>query len=196
MDFEVPRHVPGMDEFEYQTSRNFTYFARVVRNVKRLSGVYMKVRKKKEWGADPEMAQLNAGYDSFLSQLPQDLTVSFPHDGSAPWLPTAFMGNLLSYFYLTLILYHRPILSSTDPTVNPTQWKQQMMICYDAAKALCRLQEAIINVSGLEGLQCMQRGYSFTVYAGLSCIVLHLVRQPRLYFLESLDTDLMLSFLF
>jgi hypothetical protein len=50
-----------------------------------------------------------------------------------------------------------------------------MLVCYDAAKSLCRLQEAIVANFGLTGLQCMQRGYSFTVYAGLSCIVLHLV---------------------
>lgn len=175
VDFEVPQMAPGVDEHEYNTSRNFVYFARVVRNVRKLSSVYMRVKKKKDWGIDPEMQQLNQGFDSFLSELPADLSVNFPPDGSPPWIPSSFVGNVHSYFYLTLILYHRPRLSFLDPGANPREWKHHMVTCYDAAKALCRLQEAIINVSGLEGLQSMQRGYSFTVYAGLSCIILHLV---------------------
>lgn len=175
VDFDVPRPIPGGDESEYQISRNFTYFARVVRNVRRMSVVYIKVRKKKEWGIDPEMQQLNQGFESFLGELPPDLSVNFPPDGSPPWLPSPFVGNLHSYFYLTLILYHRPQLSSIDPTTNHARWRQHMMICYDSAKALCRLQEGVINIAGLEGLQSMQRGFSFTVYAGLSCILLHLV---------------------
>ena len=181
VSFEVPQLVPGADETEYHVSRNFTYFARVVRNIRKMSSVYMKVKKRKEWGIDPEMQQLNEGFDSFLVELPADLSVSFPPDGSPPWLPSAFIGNLLSYFYLTLILYHRPQLSFLDPGAQAQQWKHHMMVCYDSAKALCRLQEAIINVGGLEALQCMQRGYSFTVYAGLSCILLHLVRLPFLF---------------
>jgi hypothetical protein len=59
-----------------------------------------------------------------------------------------------------------------------------MMICYNSARALCRLQEAIINSFGVMGLQCMQRGFSLAVYAGLSCIVLHLV--SRASFLDPL----------
>lgn len=176
IDFSIPPPVAGADDSEYHTCRNFTYFARVVRNVRKMSSVYRKVKKKKEWGIDPEMQQLNQGFNNFLTELPADLSVSFPPDGSPPWLPSPFLGNLLSYYYLTLILYHRPQLSFLDPGANAQEWKHHMMICYDSAKALCRLQEAIINVGGLEGLQCMQRGYSFTVYAGLSCILLHLVR--------------------
>lgn len=175
VDFSVTRQLPGSDDSEYLISRNFTYFARVVRNVRRMSVAYVKVKKKKDWGIDPEMQALIQGFETFLGELPPDLSVTFPPDGSPPWLPSTFVGNLHSYFYLTLILYNRPQLQFIDPTVNPMQWKHHMMTCYDAAKKLCRLQEAIINHSGLEGLQNMQRGFSFTVYAGLSCICLHLV---------------------
>jgi hypothetical protein len=45
-----------------------------------------------------------------------------------------------------------------------------MVIYCDAAKKLCRLQEAVMSQSGLEGLQNMQRGFSFAIYTGLSCI--------------------------
>lgn len=96
----------------------------------------------------------------------------------APWVPSSFLGNLHSYYHLTLILYHRPVLSFLDPTASESQWKHHMSICYDAAKSLCRLQEGILQTFGLMGLQVMQRGFSFTVYAGLSCIVLHLVSRP------------------
>jgi hypothetical protein len=51
-----------------------------------------------------------------------------------------------------------------------------MLVCYNAAKMLCRLQEAVVGSFGLLGLQCMQRGINFTIYAVLACIVLHLVR--------------------
>lgn len=175
VEFDVPQPMPGGDKEDELVSRNFVYFARVVRNVRRMSSVYTRVKKKKDWGIDPEMVQLNQGFASFLPELPADMAVTYPPDGSPPWLPSSFIGNLHSYFHLSVILYHRPQLSFLDPTTNATQWKHHMTKCYDSAKALCKLQEAIVNSSGLEGLMCMQRGYSFTVYCGLSCIVLHLV---------------------
>lgn len=178
VDFGVPGSIPGIDDSEYHTSRSFTFFARVVRNVSRMSSVYarLKMRKQKEWGLDPEFQQLKHGFTGYLAELPTDLTVSFPPDGSPPWLPSHFLGNMLSYYYLTVILAHRPQLQFADPNALDGLWKHQMMICYSAAKTLCRLQEAVYNSFGLTGLQSMQRGYSFTVYAGLSCIVLHLVK--------------------
>ncbi|RSL81993.1 hypothetical protein CDV31_016976 [Fusarium ambrosium] len=80
-----------------------------------------------------------------------------------------------AYYYLALILFHRPILSFLDPNAPDGQWKRHMMICYSSAKALCRLQEATLSTFGLTGLQCMQRGFSFSLYSGLSFIVIHLV---------------------
>ncbi|KAH7313527.1 hypothetical protein B0I35DRAFT_452010 [Stachybotrys elegans] len=177
VNFHVQPPIPGGDESEYQVSRNFTFFARVVRSIGNMSNVYARLKKKrrKEWGLDPEFQKLNSSFASFLPDLPPNLAVQFPPDGSPPWLSSSFPGNLLSYYYLSLILCHRPQLSFLDPNSPDGQWKTHMMICYDSAKALCKLQEAIVNQFGLTGLQCMQRGFSFTVYAGLSCIVLHLV---------------------
>lgn len=149
----------------------------MVRNVRKLSDAYAKLksRKQKDWGIDPEFQQLNHAFTSYLVELPPDLAITFPPDGSPPWIPSHFLGNMLAYYYLSLILAHRPQLSFADPNSPDGQWKHQMMTCYGAAKMLCRLQEATLNTFGLPGLQSMQRGYSFTVYAGLSCIVLHLV---------------------
>ncbi|UKZ75304.1 hypothetical protein TrVFT333_002982 [Trichoderma virens FT-333] len=175
VDFNVPKPIPGGDDAEYHVSRNFTYFARNVRNIARITNIYVRLKKRKDWGIDPEFQQMDQHFNAFLAELPADLSVTFPPDGSAPWLPSPFLGNLHSYYYLTLILFHRPQLSFLDPTTQEAQWKHHMMICYNSARALCRLQEAVINSFGTMGLQCMQRGFSFTVYAGLSCIVLHLV---------------------
>ncbi|PFH55537.1 hypothetical protein XA68_18086 [Ophiocordyceps unilateralis] len=175
VDFDIPPQLPGSDEGEHLVSRNFSYFARLVRNIARMSNAYARMRKKKDWGMAPEFLQLSESISSFPSELPADLTVTFPPDSSAPWLPSSFLGNLHSYYYLTLILFHRPVLSCLDATANESQWKHYMLICYNAARALCRLQEGIVEAHGLNGLQAMQRGFSFTVYAALSCIVLHLV---------------------
>ncbi|KAM4067271.1 fungal specific transcription factor [Hirsutella rhossiliensis] len=175
VDFSIPLQVEGGDDGEYLVSRNFTYFARLVRNIGRMSKVYAKIGRKREWGMDPEFQQLSQSISSFLSELPADMAITFPPGSSPPWIPSSFLGNLHSYYYLTLILYHRPVLSFLDPAANESQWKHHMSICYDAAKSLCRLQESIVQTFSLTGLQAMQRGFSFTVYAGLSCIVLHLV---------------------
>lgn len=176
VDYSVPRPINGPDDQEFQVSRNFTYFARVTRNVANLSSAYARLKKKKkEWAIDPELQTLNLEFSQFLDEVPPDLVVSFPSDNTPPWLPSPFVGNMYSYYYLSLILLHRPQLSFLDPSEGDGLWKHHMVICYNSAKALCRLQEAIVNDFGLIGLQCAQRGFSFTVYAGLSCIVLHLV---------------------
>ncbi|KOS21494.1 hypothetical protein ESCO_005101 [Escovopsis weberi] len=139
-----------------------------------MSRVYQKLKKRQGWEIDPNFLQIERALDNMLSDLPADLCVNFPADGSPPWLPSALLGNVHSYHYLTVILFNRPLLSYLDPTNNEAEWKRHMMICYNAAKCLCRLQEAVLAAFGLAGLQNMQRGSSFTLYGGLSCIVLHL----------------------
>jgi hypothetical protein len=103
------------------------------------------------------------------------MAVTFPPDGSPPWLPSPFIGNLHSYYYLSIIMLHRPQLQLLDPTAADGQWKHHMMICYSSAKLLCRLEQAILHSFGLTGLQSMQRGVNFTIYAVLTCVMLHLV---------------------
>ncbi|KAH7261026.1 uncharacterized protein BKA55DRAFT_536032 [Fusarium redolens] len=175
VDFTAARPVPGCEESEYHISRNFSYFSQVVRTVATMSKVYTRLRRRKDWGVDPEFQQLGQSFNTWLAELPPDLAISFPPDGSPPWIPSHFIGNMHGYYYLAMILFHRPILSFLDPNSLDGQWKRHMMICYSSAKALCRLQEATLNSFGLTGLQCMQRGFSFSLYAGLSCIVIHLV---------------------
>lgn len=147
-----------------------------------MNRVYSRIHKHKDWGCDPELAQLNPDITSWANDLPGDLTVNFPPDGSAPWLSSAFVGNMHTYYYLITILLHRPQLTHLDPSGLDGQWKHHMMICYNAAKNMCRLQEGIYQSFGLNGLHCMQRGIHFTLYGILSCMVLHLVSYVFLWY--------------
>lgn len=181
VDFNVPRLLPNQDESEYHVSRNFTYLARVVRNVSRMVVVYGRLKKSKEvkeWGLDPDFVQISPALDAWLAEIPADMSISYPANGSPPWLPSAFVGNVHSYYYLSIILFNRPQLAFLSPSTPGGQWKHHMLVSYNAAKMLCRLQEAVMGAYGLNGLLCMQRGINFTIYAVLACIVLHLVRRP------------------
>lgn len=175
LDLSIPRTAVGNDETEFHTTRNFAYFTRVVRNVRRMNNVYSRIKKKKEWGIDPEFVQLNPSFESWMNDLPGDLQISFPENGGPPWIPSHFIGNLHSYYYLSIIMLHRPQLTFMEPTGMDGGWKHHMMICYSSAKLLCRLQEAILQSFGMTGLLCMQRGINFTIYCVLTCTVLHLV---------------------
>ncbi|KAJ8123906.1 hypothetical protein ONZ43_g260 [Nemania bipapillata] len=175
LDFNVPQLMHGVEEDEHQISRDFIFFVRIVRMVSKMNTVYLKVKKRKDWGLDPEFVQLNPQLRSWLNELPPHMNVTFPRDGSPPWLPSHFIGNVHSYYHLATILLRRPQLTFLEPMGIDGQWKAHMIVSYASAKALCRLQESMLQSFGLSGLQCMQRGISFTIYAILSCIVLHLV---------------------
>ncbi|TGJ80486.1 hypothetical protein E0Z10_g8278 [Xylaria hypoxylon] len=175
LDFSIPQPMPGVEDDEHQTSRDFIFFVRIVRMIHKMNTTYLKVKKKKDWGLDPEFVQLNPQLVSWLNDLPPRMVLTFPRDGSPPWLSSHFIGNVHSYYHLATILLHRPQLTFLEPVSIDGQWKSHMMISYASAKALCRLQESMIQSFGLSGLQCMQRGISFTIYGILSCIVLHLV---------------------
>lgn len=177
VDFNLPRAFITTDDSDYQVTRNFTYLTRLVRNVARMNRLYSRIHKQKDWGCDPELALLNPEVTSWMNDLPGDLAVNYPPDGSIPWLSSPFVGNMHSYYQLSIILLHRPQLTHLDPSSMDGQWKHHMTLCYGAAKNLCRLQEGILQSFGLNGLQCMQRGINFTLYCILSCIVLHLVRR-------------------
>lgn len=177
LDIGIPRLTPGSDESEYHVTRHFTYFTKVVRNVRLMNDVYSRIKKNKDWGIDPDLVKLNPTFDAWIHDLPADLQITFPADGTPPWLPSHFIGNMHSYFHLSIIMLHRPQLTFMEPTAMDGGWKHHMMLCYSSAKLLCRLQEAILQSFGLTGLLSMQRGINFTIYCVLTCTVLHLVSQ-------------------
>lgn len=174
LDFQTPQPLAGVDDDEHQVSRDFIFFVKIVRIISKMNTTYLKVKKKKDWGLDPEFVQLNPQLCAWLNELPPDMTITFPQDGSPPWLPSHYVGNIHSYYHLATILLHRPQLTFLEPM--GVEWKKHMLLSYDSAKSLCRLQESMLQSFDLSGLQCMQRGISFTIYGILSCIVLHLVR--------------------
>lgn len=167
--------IAGLDDAEYQVSRQFTQYLRIVKNIQRTTLLHASLKKKKkDWALEPEFVQHNASFPIWLRELPEDMQIVYPPDGSAPWIPSHFIANMHSYHHLAVIMHHRPQLHSLSDSFDGV-WKQHMIVCYSAAKHMCKLQEAILKTYGLPGLLCMQRGISFTIYSVLTCTMLHLV---------------------
>lgn len=135
-----------------------------------------KARKGKDWRLDPKLVAYNVAFNNWPEELPQDLRLTLPADGSPPWLPTHFIGNMHSHYHLGKAMLHRPQLVALQASADETSWRHHMTVCYNSAKTLCRLQEAILESFGLRGLLCMLRGINFTIYAILTCTMIHLVR--------------------
>ncbi|KAL8802397.1 MAG: hypothetical protein Q9200_006590 [Gallowayella weberi] len=175
VDFNVQRLVSGIDPSDYQISRQFQYFVRNVRNVRRLHDTYGKVRRQPDWASDPQFTSLNPEALSWVENLPNDLQVDYPKGDAPPWLPNHFVGNMHSYYHLNVIMVHRPQLMSSRSFSAGGSWRKHMEVCYDSAKKICRLQEAVFRTFGLSGLLCMQRGINFVIYSVLTCTMIHLV---------------------
>lgn len=175
----------NVDSFEATSSRQFAYFVRNARNIRTIVDTYHELRKTKDWGGHPRFVANNQAFDRWLDELPQDLQLALPSDGSPPWMQSHFIGNMHSHYQLGRIMLQRPQLMASKSFAADSTWKQHMTSCYTSAKTLCRLQEAILGQFGLNGLLCMQRGINFTIYAVLTCIMLHLVAitspDPDLY---------------
>ncbi|KAL8732632.1 MAG: hypothetical protein Q9166_002607 [cf. Caloplaca sp. 2 TL-2023] len=175
VDFNVQRLVPGIDTSDYKISRQFQYLVRNVRNVRHLHDTYGKVKQQKDWASDPKFTSLNPEALSWVENLPKDLQVEYPEGDAPPWLPDHFVGNMHSYYHLNVIMVHRPQLMSSRSFPAGGSWRKHMEVCYDSAKKMCRLQEAVFQTFGLSGLLCMQRGINFVIYSVLTCTMIHLV---------------------
>jgi hypothetical protein len=176
VDYEMPRPVAGQDAAEFQTARQFVQYTRVARNVYMSALMFGKLRKKTpDWAMDPGFVSHNADFPVWLRELPEDMQIQYPQDGSAPWIPSHMIANMHAYHFLSIVMHFRPQLHAVSDVYDGT-WKQHMMTCYSAAKTMCKLQEAILKTYGMPGLLCMLRGISFHIYAVLTCTMLHLVR--------------------
>ena len=167
--------IRGLDAYEVDRSRQYAYFVRNAHHIRIITDIYHKVKKQKDWGADPRFVQRNPLFADWLRSLPPDLQVNYPADGSPPWLPSHFVGNMHSHCHLAIILLHRPQLLASQSFTVGGEWKIHFSLCYHSAKNLCRLQEAILERFGLSGLLYMQRGINFAIYCILTCTMLHLV---------------------
>lgn len=176
IDFEPPQPIPGFDETEMQISRQWSYLVRIIKNIRQSILLYAKLRKTKEdWALDPEFANHDQDFPLWLSVLPRDLQIVLPADGSPPYLPSTFVANMHCYHYLSTIMHHRPQIRSLENVADENSRKRHMIICHDAAKKMCRIQESILQNFGLHSMLLMQRGMSFTIYCVLTCTMMHLV---------------------
>lgn len=175
VDMRPTLDIRGLDQYEIERSRQYAYFVRNAHHIRIITDIYHKVKKQKDWGADARFVQNNPLFADWLRNLPSDLQVNYPADGSPPWLPSHFVGNMHSHCHLAIILLHRPQLLASQSFAAGGEWRIHMSLCYSSAKSLCRLQEAILQRFGLSGLLYMQRGINFAIYCILTCTMLHLV---------------------
>ncbi|KAF2736632.1 hypothetical protein EJ04DRAFT_533529 [Polyplosphaeria fusca] len=175
VDMEMPKPTPGLDTAEFHVSRQFTYFLRIVKNINETTLMHARLKKKRpDWALDPEFVGHNAVWPAWVRELPEDMQIIYPADGAAPWIPSHYVANMHCYHYLGVIMHSRAQIHALSDSYDGV-WRQHMISCYEAAKKMCKLQEAILKTYGLPGLECMQRGISFTVYSVLTCTMLHLV---------------------
>lgn len=175
VDMRPTLDIDGLDQFEIDRSRQYAYFVRNAYHIRLITDIYHKIKKQKDWGANPRFVEKNPLFTDWLQSLPQDLQINYPSDGSPPWIPSHFVGNMHSHCHLGIILLHRPQLLASKSFAAGGGWKIHMALCYSSAKSLCRLQEGILERFGLRGLLFMQRGINFAIYCILTCTMLHLI---------------------
>ncbi|KAJ5675867.1 hypothetical protein N7462_008764 [Penicillium macrosclerotiorum] len=149
VDMRPTLDIRGLDQYETERSRQYAYFVRNAHHIRIITDIYHKVKKQRDWGADPRW-------------LP-------------PWLPSHFVGNMHSHCHLAIILLHRPQLLASQSFAAGGDWKIHFSLCYSSAKSICRLQEAVLERFGLSGMLYMQRGINFAIYCVLTCTMLHLI---------------------
>lgn len=168
---------PEDDQFELKISEQFAFLARTAVNIRRAVQTYRELKDTKDWGMHPKFLANNRVFDEWPNALPASLQLSLPMDGQPPKIPSHFIANLHSYYHLARIMLQRPqLMAFKSLDAENSTWTKHMMSCYQSAKTLCRLQEAILLRYGLPGLLCMQRGINFTIYSILTCIMLDMVR--------------------
>ncbi|KAJ5166536.1 uncharacterized protein N7482_005317 [Penicillium canariense] len=175
VDMRPTLDIRGLDHYETERSRQYAYFVRNAHHIRIITDIYHKIKKQKDWGADPRFAQKNPLFADWLRNLPTDLQVNYPADGAPPWIPSHFVGNMHCHCHLAIILLHRPQLVASQSFAADGEWRVHFSLCYTSAKNICRLQEAILERFGLSGLLYMQRGINFAIYCILTCTMLHLV---------------------
>ena len=167
-----------IDEYEKMASRQFAYWVMNVRNIRGLAETYQKLkRKNKDWASDPKFLAYNQAFRKWPVDLPKDLQISIPSNGTLPEIPSHWLANMHCHHQLGIVMLYKPQLNASKDFMNDDKWKGIMSMCYNSAKQVCVYQEAVLEKYDTLGLACMQRGLSFPIYAILSCVMVHLVRQ-------------------
>jgi hypothetical protein len=179
VDCDAPQPVAGQNANDFQIARQFVQYTRVAKNVFQSAFMYGKLKKKTaDWAVDPTFVAHNADFSVWIREVPEDMQIAYPQDGSAPWIPSHMIANMHAYHSLSIVMHFRPQLNAVSDTYDGV-WKQHMLTCYSAAKTMCKLQEALLKTYGMPGLLCMLRGLSFHIYAVLTCTMLHLVSSQQ-----------------
>jgi hypothetical protein len=165
----------NLNDFERSTSRQYAFFLRNARNIRLITELARKLKRKEDWAMDKEFISYNVAFRKWPDELPHDLRVNLPADGTAPMLQSHFIGNMHSHYHLGVVMLRRAQLTASEKFADDEAWRQHMSTCYRSAKILCRLQEAILTQHDMSGLLAMQRGINFTIYAILTCVMIHLV---------------------
>jgi len=164
-----------IDDYEKTVSRQFAYWVRNVRNIRGMTETYHKLkRKNKDWASDPKFVAYNEDFRKWPGDVPKDLRVPIPSDGTLPDLPSHYLANMHCHYQLGIVMLYKPQLNASKDFTTE-KLKQIMSLCYNSAKQVCIYQEATLEKYDVLGLACMQRGLSFPIYAILSCVMIHLV---------------------
>jgi hypothetical protein len=174
VDFSDPKPMIGTAEF--QISRQFRQLLLCLRNIRRTINGFLKHQKKGgDWSFHPDYTSVEDAFREWGAQVPVDLRVDLPKDDSLPWLASPFIGHTNTYYHLSFIMHHRPQIHYLMESITGDEWRPYLLTCLTAAKNVCRILESLLQSFGTEGLRCMLRGISFTIYAILTCTMLHLV---------------------
>src|SRR5579859_438471 len=118
-----------VDDYEASVSRRFAYFIRNARNIRLITDAAHRVKKKKDWGLDSQIVTYNEAFSRWLDELPLDLQLSMPADGSPPWLPTHFIGNMHSHYHLGVVMLHRPQLVASQSFAADDGLRHHLNLC-------------------------------------------------------------------
>ena len=91
LDVSTKPPAADVDEFESLISRQFAYFIRNGCNTRRVADIAYKIKRKKGWALDEELVAYNSAFLRWPNELPQDLDIEFPPDGSPPMLSSHFV---------------------------------------------------------------------------------------------------------
>ena len=146
-----------------------------MKNIRLTSRLFVTGKKRDaNFAVDPDFTQHNNDFEIWMQRLPPHLQIAYKSDGSPPWIPFHFVANLHCYHLLSVVMHHRPQIDFS-PGADHDLSRQKFATCYTAATQICRLHEAVVQKSGLNGLLCMLRGINLAIYTVLTCTMLHLV---------------------
>jgi hypothetical protein len=176
VDFKEPLEIPSIEPQERQISYQYIYFARLVRIIRVVIQLYKEGWKQGyKYSLEPKYVNLETAFHKWFQTLPQDLQIVLPKDEYEPWLASPFLGHIHCYYYLCILMHHRPQIQHAMENMNDDAWHIYMLSCLDAAKKMCCIHESMLRTLGIHGFTGMLRGVGFTIYAVLTCTMLHLV---------------------